>query len=101
MGCTAHEHIIGFSKLTRMVRLFAKRFTLQERVGREVADALEAMLQPHGVAVYLDARHRCTQMRGVREDAQVTHTTCWRGPYDENPALRAEFLGTCGVRSGG
>ena len=66
VGYIAHEHIIGLSKLTRLVRLFAKRFTLQERVGREIADTLEAMLHPHGVAVSLEAQHLCTQMRGVR-----------------------------------
>ncbi len=98
VGYIAHEHIIGISKLTRLVRLFAKRFTLQERVGREIADTLEAMLQPHGVAVYLEAQHLCTQMRGVREEAPFTTTTFWRGNYDADPALRAEFLGTCGIR---
>ena len=98
VGYIAHEHIIGLSKLTRLVRLFAKRFTLQERVGREIADTLEAMLQPHGVAVYLNAQHLCTQMRGVREEAPYTRTTFWRGLYDEDPALRAEFLTACGIR---
>src|ERR1051326_8560023 len=72
VGYIAHEHIIGISKLTRLVRLFAKRFTVQERVGREIADTLEAMLQPHGVAVSLEAQHLCTQMRGVREEAPLT-----------------------------
>ncbi len=95
VGYIAHEHIIGLSKLTRLVRLFAKRFTLQERVGREIADTLEAMLQPHGVAVYLEAQHLCTQMRGVREEAPLTKTTFWRGLYDDDPALRAEFLTAC------
>ena len=99
VGYIAHEHIIGLSKLTRLVRLFAKRFTLQERVGREIADTLEAMLQPHGVAVYLNAQHLCTQMRGVREEAPYTRTTFWRGLYDEDPALRAEFLTACGIRA--
>ena len=99
VGYIAHEHIIGISKLTRLVRLFAKRFTLQERVGREIADTLEAMLQPHGVAVYLDAQHMCTQMRGVREEAPYTKTTFWRGLYDEDPALRAEFMTACGTRA--
>lgn len=98
VGYIAHEHIIGLSKLTRLVRLFAKRFTLQERVGREIADALDAMLQPHGVAVYLDAQHLCVQMRGVREQAPLTHTTHWRGLYDSDHALRAEFLAMCGAR---
>lgn len=99
VGYIAHEHIIGLSKLTRLVRLFAKRFTLQERVGREIADTLEAMLQPHGVAVSLEAQHLCTQMRGVREEAPLTKTTFWRGLYDDDPALRAEFLSACGERA--
>ena len=97
VGYIAHEHIIGLSKLTRLVRLFAKRFTLQERVGREIADALEAMLQPHGVAVYLEAQHLCTQMRGVREEAPSTRTSFWRGMYDTDPALRTEFFTMCGI----
>jgi GTP cyclohydrolase I len=98
VGYIAHEHIIGISKLTRLVRLFAKRFTVQERVGQQIADTLEAMLQPHGVAVYLEAHHLCTQMRGVREITPLTRTTFWRGAYDENEALRAEFFDICRVR---
>jgi len=99
VGYIAHEHIIGISKLTRLVRLFAKRFTVQERVGQQIADTLEAMLEPHGVAVYLEAYHLCTQMRGVRAIAPITRTTFWRGAYDSNPDLRAEFFTVCGVRS--
>jgi GTP cyclohydrolase I len=98
VGYIAHEHIIGISKLTRLVRLHAKRFTVQERVGQQIADTLEAMLQPHGVAVYLDAHHLCTQMRGVRETLALTRTTFWRGEYAGNPALRAEFLSISGVQ---
>ena len=97
VGYIAHEHIIGISKLTRMVRLFAQRFAVQERIGRQIADGLETMLEPHGVAVYLEAHHLCTQMRGVREVSPLTRTTFWRGEYDHNPALRAEFLSICGV----
>jgi GTP cyclohydrolase I len=98
VGYIAHEHIIGISKLTRLVRLYARRFTVQERLGQQIADTLEAMMQPHGVAVYLDAHHLCTQMRGVRETAALTRTTFWRGEYASNPALRAEFLSICGVQ---
>ncbi len=98
VGYIAHEHIIGISKLTRLVRLFSRRFAVQERIGQQIADTLEAMLQPHGVAVYLEAHHLCTEMRGVRETAPMTRTTFWRGAYDENPALRAEFFTTCGIR---
>ena len=90
---------IGISKLTRLVRLFAKRFAVQERIGQQIADTLEAMLAPHGVAVYLEAHHLCTQMRGVREVAPLTRTTFWRGEYESNAALRTEFFDVCGVRA--
>jgi GTP cyclohydrolase IA len=98
VGYIAHEHIIGLSKLTRLVRLFAKRFTVQERIGQQIADTLETMLQPHGVAVYLEAHHLCTEMRGVHELSPMTRTTFWRGAYDTNPALRAEFYVACGLQ---
>ena len=94
----AHEHIIGISKLTRLVRLFGKRFTVQERIGRQIADTLEAMLQPHGVGVYIEAQHLCTQMRGVRETSPSTRTTVWRGVYDGEATLRSEFYRACGIQ---
>jgi GTP cyclohydrolase I len=99
LGYIAHEHIIGISKLTRLVRLFAKRFTVQERLGQQIADTLVAMLEPHAVAVYVEAHHTCTQMRGVREVAPMTRTTCWRGAFEDDAALRAEFLTLCGVHA--
>jgi GTP cyclohydrolase I len=92
IGYIAHEEIIGISKLTRLVRLFARRFTVQERVGFEVADELVRVLEPHGVAVHLSAMHLCTQMRGVREDHSRTLTSFWRGNYETDPQLRTEFL---------
>jgi GTP cyclohydrolase I len=88
----ARDRIIGISKLTRLVRLYAARFTVQERIGAEVADGLEGILEPQGAAVYLDAVHLCTQMRGVRDSETRTRTTTWRGSYDEMPDLRHEFL---------
>lgn len=98
VGYIAHEHIIGISKLTRLVRLYARRFTVQERMGQQIASTLEAMLQPHGVAVYLEAHHMCTQMRGVSETTPLTRTTFWRGEYDNNPALRSEFFVAGGLQ---
>jgi len=98
VGYIAHENIIGISKLTRIVRLFSRRFTVQERIGQEIADLLVALMEPHGVAVYLSAAHLCTQMRGVREQAATTWTTFWRGEYEHDPQLRAEFLGIAGRR---
>lgn len=96
VGYIAHEHILGLSKLTRLVRLFARRFTMQERLGRQLADGLERILEPHGVAVHLEAVHLCTQMRGVCEIESSTRTTHWRGNYDEDPQLRTEFANLCG-----
>jgi GTP cyclohydrolase IA len=98
VGYIAHENIIGISKLTRLVRLFAKRFSVQERIGQQIADTLETMLHPHGVAVFLEAHHLCMEMRGVREIAPMTRTTVWRGHYAEDPSLRAEFFTACGLQ---
>jgi GTP cyclohydrolase IA len=101
LGYIAHEHIIGISKLTRLVRLFARRFTVQERLGREITESLSRILQAHGVAVYLEATHLCTQMRGVRESESTTRTTFWRGNYESNPQLREEFLNIARSRGNG
>jgi len=98
VGYIAHENIIGISKLTRLVRLFSKRFAVQERIGHQIADALETMLHPHGVAVFLEAHHLCVEMRGVRETAPKTRTTVWRGHFAEDPALRSEFFTACGLQ---
>jgi len=95
VGYIAHENIIGISKLTRMVRLFTRRFAVQERIGQQIADTLDTMLHPHGVAVLLEAHHLCVEMRGVRETAPLTRTTVWRGNYANDASLRTEFLDAC------
>lgn len=97
VGYIAHEEIIGISKLTRIVRVWSKRFTVQERMGNEIADALEKLVRPHGVAVYLEAHHLCTQMRGVREVHPKTRTAVWRGEYTRNADLRDEFFHLAGA----
>ncbi|MGI8610537.1 MAG: GTP cyclohydrolase I [Candidatus Dormibacteria bacterium] len=94
VGYIAHDQIIGISKLTRLVRVFGRRFTVQERMGKQVADRLVEMMHPHAVAVHIEAVHLCTQMRGVREEQSRTTTTFWRGHYENDPALREEFLST-------
>jgi GTP cyclohydrolase IA len=90
IGYVAGDQIIGISKLTRLVRLFARRFTVQERLGEQIADALVELVAPQGVAVHLEASHLCTQMRGVEEHSR-TITTFWRGTFAD-PELRREFL---------
>lgn len=98
VGYVAHEGIIGISKLTRLVRVVTSRFGVQERMTHQVADELERLIAPHGVAVYLEAHHLCTQMRGVRDTQAKTRTTAYRGIYLENPGLRSEFFDASGLR---
>jgi len=88
----ANGEILGISKLTRLVRLYARRFTVQERLGEQIADGLLDLVAPRGVAVHIEASHLCTQMRGVEEEGSRTVTTFWRGLYDEDADLRREFL---------
>jgi GTP cyclohydrolase IA len=92
VGYVAGDEIVGISKLTRLVRLYARRFTVQERLAEEIADGLQQLAGARGVAVRLEAAHLCTAMRGVEEDGSVTVTTVWRGLYDEDETLRSEFL---------
>ena len=100
VGYVAHEDIIGISKLTRLVRVLTRRFGVQERMTQQIGDALETMLQPHGVAVYLEAHHLCTQIRGVREAGPSTRTTAFRGVYARQADLRSEFFDIAGLRRG-
>ena len=92
LAYVADEESLGISKLTRLVRLFARRFTVQERLGEEIADGLVSLVAPRGVAVHLEATHLCTQMRGVNEERSRTVTTFWRGTYEHDADLRREFL---------
>ena len=96
----AHERIIGISKLTRLVRVLTRRFGVQERMTHQIADELMRLMDAHGVAVYLEAHHLCTQMRGVRENDAMTRTTAYRGTYENDPSLRSEFFDISGVRRG-
>ena len=100
VGYVAHEQIIGISKLTRLVRVLTRRFGVQERMTHGIAAALNDLLDAHGVAVYMEADHLCTQMRGVREDHATTRTTAYRGVYESDPALRGEFYDVAGIGRG-
>jgi acetate kinase len=76
----------------RIVRKYARRFTVQERIAQEVANELERIIEPHGVIVHLRARHSCTQCRGVREMSALTRIIERRGDYVSNHQLVAEFM---------
>ncbi len=100
VGYVAHEGIIGISKLTRLVRVVTRRFGVQERMTYQIATSSSRMMAPHGVAVYAEAHHLCTQMRGVRELHPKTRTTSYRGVYVDSPQLRGEFYDVSGLRGG-
>ena len=84
--------VIGLSKIPRVVDMFARRLQVQERLTRQIADFISDLLQPHGVAVVVEALHLCTMMRGVRKhDARMT-TSAMQGGFRTNSATRQEFL---------
>ena len=84
--------VIGLSKIPRIVDMYARRLQVQERLTRQIADFINDLLQPRGVAVVVEALHLCTMMRGVRKhDARMT-TSAMQGGFRTNSATRQEFL---------
>ena len=84
--------VIGLSKLPRLVELYSHRLQLQERLTREIAEAIDHILRPRGVAVVMEARHLCVEMRGVEKIDSDTATSCRIGELLDNDGLHAEFL---------
>lgn len=85
--------VVGLSKLPRIVDAFAHRLQLQERMTRQIAEALNEVLEPEGVAVVVEARHLCMEMRGVEKQDASTITSCVLGAFRDDPGLRAEVFG--------
>ena len=84
--------VIGLSKIPRIVEMYARRLQVQERMTRQIADLLQETLDPHGVAVVVEAMHLCSMMRGVKKhDARMT-TSAMHGAFRANLATRQEFL---------
>lgn len=86
------DRVVGISKLARLVEVFAGRLQIQERLTAEIADALDAALQPAGVAVMLEASHGCMTTRGVHKEGAVMVTTRMLGAFQDQPDRRQEFL---------
>jgi GTP cyclohydrolase I len=85
--------VVGLSKVARVVDVFARRLQVQERLTNQVADALMDALDPHGVAVVMEASHTCMMMRGVQKQNSTTVSSAMRGTFEEDPRTRAEFMG--------
>lgn len=86
------KHIVGLSKIPRILEFYAKRPQIQERLTEQVADYLWQRLEPAGVMVVIEARHLCMEMRGVKKPGTLTVTSAIRGAF-ENAKVREEFLG--------
>jgi len=84
--------VIGLSKVARIVDVFARRLQVQERLTNQIADALMDTLQPHGVAVVMEAGHFCMMMRGVQKQSSSTITSAMRGTFRDNARSRAELM---------
>ena len=84
--------VVGLSKVPRIVDAFAHRLQIQERLTRQIAQALNDVLEPDGVAVVVEARHLCMEMRGVEKQGSETLTSCMLGTFRDDPRTRAEFL---------
>ena len=87
-----NNRVVGISKLARVVDIFAKRLQIQEKMTAQIANAIENVLQPKGIAVVIDASHQCMTTRGVNKPESSTVTSAMRGIFNDNPRTRNEFL---------
>ncbi len=87
----AHDHVIGLSKINRIVDYFARRPQVQERLTVQIANELKEVLNTEDVAVVIDAKHMCVSSRGIQDEKSSTVTAEYSGKFKE-PAVRAEFL---------
>jgi GTP cyclohydrolase I len=92
--------VIGLSKIPRIVDLYARRLQVQERMTRQIADQLQQLLHPTGVAVVVEGLHLCTMMRGVKKHGARMTTSAMHGSFRTNLATRQEFLDNIGRGAG-
>ena len=96
VGYLPNGKVIGLSKIPRIVDMFSRRLQLQERLTSQVANTLEEVLTPIGVAVVMEGRHLCMQMRGVEKQNSYASTSAMLGQFRKSAETRAEFLSIIG-----
>jgi len=95
-----NERVVGISKLARVIEIYAKRLQIQEKMTAQVADAINDVLKPRGVAVVVSAQHQCMTTRGVKKAGVSMVTSRMLGDFKTDRALRAEFFGLTGTPGG-
>lgn len=92
IGYLPSGRVVGISKLARVVDLYAKRLQIQEKMTAQIANSIEEVLKPEGVAVVLEATHQCMTTRGVHKSGVTMVTSRMLGAFRNNPSTRREFL---------
>ena len=92
------DKVIGLSKIPRIVEMFARRLQVQERMTQQIADFIDQVLQPYGVAVVVEAAHMCSMMRGVQKANATMVTSAVSGGFEKDPKTRSEFMEHIGRR---
>jgi GTP cyclohydrolase I len=93
-----HRRVVGISKLARVVEAYAKRLQIQEKLTAQIANTLQEVLQPKGVAVIIEAAHQCMTTRGIHKPGVTMVTSRMLGTFRDNPATRRELLTMVGSR---
>lgn len=92
VGYIPSKHIIGLSKIPRVIDMYARRLQVQERLGQQICEALESVLKPKGIGVVIEANHLCMMMRGVEKQHSQAITSHMHGLFRKDPKTREEFL---------